>query len=149
MPPYHALLRGQLKRHLGGGQPVPESWQPLLDAVSAAYEEFDLDRRMLERALELSSKELFQANTELRGVLQTLPDILFRIDAQGKCDRSRRKPGGRTRPPAKFTGRAAALGFTNGTVPGSRSSRCVRTTQDRALSTPSGGARQSGSTKRG
>ncbi len=44
---------------------LPEAWQPLLSAVSTAYEEFDLGRRMLERALELSSTELFQANADL------------------------------------------------------------------------------------
>ena len=42
-----------------------------------------LGRRMLERALELSSGELFQANGELRGILQALPDVLFRVDANG------------------------------------------------------------------
>ncbi len=83
MPPLHALLERQLKRHLGGETSMPECCQPLLHAISAAYEEFDAGRRMLERALELSSGELFQANSELRGVLQALPDLLFRIDAAG------------------------------------------------------------------
>ncbi len=83
MPALHPLLQRQLKRHLSGGAVVPECCQALLNAVSAAYDEFDLGRRMLERALELSSGELFQANSELRGVLQALPDVLFRIDANG------------------------------------------------------------------
>ena len=83
MPQFHALLHRQLKRHLGSAAAIPESWQPLLSAVSAAYEEFDSGRRTLERALELSSRDLFQANSELRGVLQALPDVLFRIDAAG------------------------------------------------------------------
>ena len=78
----HGLLRRQLRRHVAGVEPIPESWQALLNAVSEAYDEFDTGRRMLERALDLSSRELFQANSELRGVLQALPDLLFRIDAQ-------------------------------------------------------------------
>jgi signal transduction histidine kinase len=81
---FHALLKRQLKRHLGGNAPVPECWLPLFCAISTAYEEFDQGRRMLERALDLSSQELFQANSELRGVLETLPDTLFRISTDGK-----------------------------------------------------------------
>ena len=38
---------------------------------------------MLERALELSGQELHQANSELRGVLAALPDVLFRVGADG------------------------------------------------------------------
>ena len=83
MAPLHPLLRRQMKRHLGGAAVIPESWQPFLSAVAAAYEEFDQGRRMLQRALELSSRELFQANSELRGVLQGLPDVLFRVDSAG------------------------------------------------------------------
>ena len=83
MQPFHALLKRQLKRHLGGGGSIPEAWQPFLNAVSEAYDQFDAGRRMHERALELSSRELFQTNSELRGVLQALPDVLFRIDAAG------------------------------------------------------------------
>ncbi|HTR35093.1 MAG TPA: response regulator [Bryobacteraceae bacterium] len=63
--PLHRLLQRQLKRCAGSTEQLPEAWQPLLSAVSTAYEEFDLGRRMLERALELSSTELFQANADL------------------------------------------------------------------------------------
>ncbi len=84
MPQFHALLQRQLKRHLRDEASIAaERWQPLLQAISAAYEEFDAGRRVIERALELSSGELFQANSELRGILQALPDVLFRIDAAG------------------------------------------------------------------
>ena len=37
-----------------------------LNAVDSAYREFDDDRRMLERSLDLSSQELLQANGEMR-----------------------------------------------------------------------------------
>ena len=39
---------------------------------------------MLERALNISSQELYQFNEELHGILQALPDLLFRIEANGK-----------------------------------------------------------------
>jgi len=59
----------------------------LLQRVSDAYADFDAGRLLAERALELSSLELRAANAELRGVLQALPDLLFRIRSDDKiCD---------------------------------------------------------------
>ena len=80
----HSLLSRQLRRHRGNTQSAPQAWLEFLQAVSAAYHDFDADRRMLERALDLSSQELLQTNSELRGVLQALPDPLFRIDSDDK-----------------------------------------------------------------
>jgi PAS domain-containing protein len=62
---------------------APE-WQPFLGAVNDAYHQLEGDRAMLERALELSSQELLDANTEMRAVLDGLPDLYFRLDAQGR-----------------------------------------------------------------
>jgi signal transduction histidine kinase len=82
------LLERQIKRHLGGVGNFPEPWQSFLAAISEAYSGFDTDREMLERSLALSSDELRQANSELDseldGVLQAFPDLLFRIQANGK-----------------------------------------------------------------
>ena len=79
----HSLLRRQIKRHFGEPAAIPPAVRALLDDVNAAYREFDTDRRMLERSLELSSQELFQANAELRAAFQAIPDLLFRIDHEG------------------------------------------------------------------
>ena len=81
---FHRLLVRQLKRHAGINAQDPGGWEGFLTAVSNAYDEFDAGRRMLERALDLSSGELFRANAELRGILHALPDTLFRVDAGGK-----------------------------------------------------------------
>ncbi|HYP18259.1 MAG TPA: ATP-binding protein [Opitutus sp.] len=83
MDDLHGLLRRQLQRHVGRGSELPGEWQPLLRAVSEAYREFDVARRLVERALELSSAELHAANAELRGVLSVLPDRLFRVRSDG------------------------------------------------------------------
>ena len=80
----HTLLKRQIKRHFGSVENVPDDAQAILTAVNEAYHEFDEARHLLERALDLSSRELFQANSELRGVLQALPDLLYRIEASGK-----------------------------------------------------------------
>lgn len=79
----HSLLRRQLKRHFPDAAEIPAAWEPFLQAVDDAYRLFDNDRNMMERSLELSSNELLEANSELRAVFQSLPDLLFRLDEHG------------------------------------------------------------------
>ncbi|MGB8658402.1 MAG: response regulator [Candidatus Zixiibacteriota bacterium] len=79
----HSLLKRQLKRHLGDLDSIPQEWQAFLEAVNTAYQEYDDDRRMLERSLDLSSQELLQRNSEMRAVFQAFPDLFFRLDAEG------------------------------------------------------------------
>jgi signal transduction histidine kinase/DNA-binding response OmpR family regulator/PAS domain-containing protein len=54
----HRLLRRQLRKYLGVDDDVPDPLRRFIAAVDAAYADFDSDRAMLERSLELSSKEL-------------------------------------------------------------------------------------------
>lgn len=79
----HSLLRRQLKRNLGDLVLLPEYLHEFIQAVNEAYQEFDADRGMLERSLELSSQELLEANSEMRAIFQAIPDLLFRIDSGG------------------------------------------------------------------
>ena len=79
----HSLLKRQLRRYLGD-KPIPDECREFLNAVNDAYEASDQDRKMLERSLELSSQELLQANAEMRAVFQAIPDLLFRLDRDGK-----------------------------------------------------------------
>ncbi|MCA9706028.1 MAG: PAS domain-containing protein [Myxococcales bacterium] len=79
----HQLLKRQLDRHTAGSNAVPESWRAFVDAIDAAYAQFDNDRAMLERSLELSSSELLQANSELGAVFQAFPDLFLRLDRRG------------------------------------------------------------------
>lgn len=82
MPAIHNLLNRQLKKHYGGKSIAPD-WVDFIAAVNNAYWEFDSDRGMLERALELSSQELLQTNSEMRAVLQTFPDLLLWLGPDG------------------------------------------------------------------
>jgi signal transduction histidine kinase len=84
MAPLHSLLRRQLKRQFGQSVDYPKEVQGLIDAVNEAYWQADGDRNMLERSLELSSQELLTANSEMRAVFQTFPDLYFRLDDTGK-----------------------------------------------------------------
>lgn len=62
----HLLLRRQLRRHPGLEEARSPTLDTFLTAVDAAYREFDTDRKLLERSLDLSSAELFRANADLR-----------------------------------------------------------------------------------
>ncbi len=66
MPEYHSLLRRQMRRHGITAAGLSPDLEHFVGAVDAAYNEFDEDRRMLERSLDLSSQELIQANSEMR-----------------------------------------------------------------------------------
>ncbi|MDX6515543.1 MAG: two-component system, cell cycle sensor histidine kinase and response regulator CckA [Gaiellaceae bacterium] len=63
----HSLLQRQLRRFCTEGLP-----EEFLEAVDAAYRQFDADRNMLERSMELSSDELLEANGALRGMAAAL-----------------------------------------------------------------------------
>jgi PAS domain S-box-containing protein len=80
----HSLLKRQLKKFFGVAPDVPPEWMAFLEAVNAAYQEFDTDRSMLERSLDLSSQELLHANSEMRAIFRAIPDLLFRFDHDGK-----------------------------------------------------------------
>jgi signal transduction histidine kinase/PAS domain-containing protein len=80
----HRLLRRQIGRYLGDAPPSMEGWQRFLDAVNEAYEQFDVDRGMLERALELSAQDVLEANSKLRAAFEAFPDVFLRLDATGK-----------------------------------------------------------------
>ena len=79
MAELHSLLRRQLKRHFPDAR-VPPEFEPMLAAIDQAYKQFDNDRAMLERSLDLSSQELLQANSELRALVSAFPDHILRLD---------------------------------------------------------------------
>ncbi|MFH0953731.1 MAG: PAS domain S-box protein [Verrucomicrobiota bacterium] len=83
--PMHNMLTRQLKRHLGRADAMPSEWLLLIQAVNDAYHEFDKDRGLMERSLELSSGELIQANADLReseraltALISNLPGMVYR-----------------------------------------------------------------------
>ncbi len=53
MADLHALLRRQLRKHLGSAEAL-ESMRSFVDAVNEAYLQADDERMMMERAFELS-----------------------------------------------------------------------------------------------
>ncbi len=83
MEKYHSLLRRQLRKHLPENLHASGELRSFIHAVDAAYFDFDADRLMLERSLELSSQELIQASSEMGAILQAIPDLLFKLDKDG------------------------------------------------------------------
>jgi PAS domain S-box-containing protein len=88
----HKLLKRQLNRYLPGADLEP--LRKFLDAVSAAYDESDADRKLLERSIELTSQELVQRNSELKGdlavqrqrmqaIVDNSPSIVYLVDRKG------------------------------------------------------------------
>jgi len=63
----HLLLERQIRQHLGGKTAV--ELETFLAAVDAAYAGAEKDRLLIERTLDLMSKELTEANAELRAEL--------------------------------------------------------------------------------
>ena len=78
-----SLLKRQLKRCFGDGFGIPAEWDSFLVAVDNAYAEFEVDRQLMERSLEISSQELLEANSEIRAIFQAIPDLVFRLDREG------------------------------------------------------------------
>jgi signal transduction histidine kinase len=79
----HGLLKRQLRRCFGEESSIPAPWQAFVNSVNDAYQGFDADRALLEHSLQLSSQELFDANSELRVVFQAIPDLVFLLDQSG------------------------------------------------------------------
>jgi PAS domain-containing protein len=75
----HRLLRRQLRKHLGFEGEVAAALQPFVAAVDAAYADFDSDRAMLERSLELSVKELLEARDKATQAQARLTDAIESI----------------------------------------------------------------------
>jgi two-component system, cell cycle sensor histidine kinase and response regulator CckA len=65
-PGMHKLLRRQLRKVFGSVEAVPDAMRAFVEVVDAAYHQADIDRRLLERSLDLTSSELLEANRELR-----------------------------------------------------------------------------------
>lgn len=68
----HKVLARQLRRFLGEHPVITPEWQAFLAAVSQSYESNDEDRTLLERSLEISSKELSDINEHLKQEIEVV-----------------------------------------------------------------------------
>lgn len=59
------LLERQINKFAGGWNAIPKELEPLFNTISDAYDGFDNERILMERALDLSSQEFRDANERL------------------------------------------------------------------------------------
>ncbi|MEY4744989.1 MAG: hypothetical protein RL272_934 [Candidatus Parcubacteria bacterium] len=82
----HPILERQLKRYLGTTDisSLPPGQRALIQAVDTTYRYADDDRALAERSLEISSKELKEANSTLAATLESTADGILVVDQNGK-----------------------------------------------------------------
>ena len=91
---YHRLLARQLQRLMGNDFLPDERWNSFLQLISNYYYEVDLERGLLENALEVNSEELTSANAQLRAkaehekallqsFMNSIPDLFFAKSMDG------------------------------------------------------------------
>ena len=76
----HRLLKRQVKKFVNRSGEVPPELVKFIEAINQAYDDYDTDRRMLERSLELSSQELGDANQGLRNQTLELEEKISQIN---------------------------------------------------------------------
>ena len=78
------VLERQLKKVFGSLQAVPKDIEKLLPLVSDAYDHAEEDRAMIERSMEISSKELNELNEKLRSDSASLKKNLDELERMNK-----------------------------------------------------------------
>jgi diguanylate cyclase (GGDEF)-like protein len=78
MDSLHSLLKRQMKKYLTiTSEQFFEDNQKFVRAIDEAYNRFDADRLMIERSLELTSKELIEKNKSLLNYIEKLNYIAY------------------------------------------------------------------------
>lgn len=80
----HRLLQGQLKRARITPRDLPENLDQFMGLIQEAYRQFEEEKHVLERALEISSAELVHRNELMRAVFMALPDVFMWITPDGQ-----------------------------------------------------------------
>ncbi len=84
----HRLLLRQVRKHLGDEGHISAELLSLLRAVEDAYVQFEADRKLVERSMDLSSRELQEANSLLRQNLErdeaVLESLRMSVSALGR-----------------------------------------------------------------
>ena len=76
----HRLLIRQINKYIGTGA-VPAGMEAFFEAVSQAYYDFDKDRLMIERSMEISSQELIEINGQLTSTTTAIKNSYDRLQA--------------------------------------------------------------------
>ena len=78
------VLEWQLKKIFGSLENVPTTLNELLTVISTTYDHSEEDRLMIERSLDISSKELGELNKRIRTESDTIKNKLDEIERTNK-----------------------------------------------------------------
>ncbi|WP_224995370.1 HAMP domain-containing sensor histidine kinase [Cesiribacter sp. SM1] len=77
MKKYNSLLEDQLQKHLPSAPAA--DLEPLLEAISKSYDHFEQERELIEHDKDLNSKELLEANEELKKTNSELDRFVYSV----------------------------------------------------------------------
>lgn len=80
----HKVLERQLKKAFGSLEAAPKGLEALLKLVDDAYVHYDEDRTLIERSLEISSRELVEQTSLLKAALNSIANGILVVDLKGK-----------------------------------------------------------------
>lgn len=87
--PYHKTLQRQITKTFGDINNIPSNLDNLLQSVSEAYQHFDEDRVLMERSLEISSKELEEYNKKLQSEQEIIEAQVEQRTLELKAERNK------------------------------------------------------------
>ena len=73
-----------MKKAFGALENVPKGFEPFLKIVSDTYDHADEDRAMIERSMEISSKEMGELNEKLKSESTTLKTKMDELERMNK-----------------------------------------------------------------
>ncbi|MDN5200183.1 ATP-binding protein [Fulvivirgaceae bacterium BMA10] len=79
MKQYNKILLRQINKKLNKDFNIPKEMEGLLDEISDTYDNYEMDRALLERSLDLSSNELLETNEELKKKYKKQENVLDKI----------------------------------------------------------------------
>jgi hypothetical protein len=79
----HRLLQRQLKRAKLIETDLSDDVNIFMQLVEEAYRQFDEEKEILDRSLDISSAELVQRNALMRAVFMALPDVFLWVTRDG------------------------------------------------------------------
>lgn len=71
------LLQRQIKKYLGDAIVTPGNIENLLKVISDSYDHHEKDRKMLERSIELSSKEMVELNAKIKKETEESSKVVY------------------------------------------------------------------------
>jgi|WetSurMetagenome_2_1015567.scaffolds.fasta_scaffold00353_14 PAS domain-containing protein len=80
----HKTLIRQISKYFGNESEIPDRLRDLFVAISDTYNHFDEDLKLVERSLEISSKELSDSVSKLQATLDSTRDGILVVDREGK-----------------------------------------------------------------